>query len=83
MLAEKMVKFYFGQTEQYLSDSKDELVMISKMHPVHAANAANRLLADAEVWAIDAGRGRVRSSAQWMLGTPLWNALHRRATGND
>ncbi len=79
MLAEKMVKFYFGQSEHYLSNSKGDLVRISEMHPVHAANAAKRLLADSHIWGDDAGRSGIGSHAQWMLGTPLWNALHRRA----
>jgi hypothetical protein len=71
---QKLIKAYFQQDAQYYSESKNALVAIAVMHPAHAANAAERLLSDAEWWAKEAGVN-VRHARLWMIGTPLHRAL--------
>jgi len=75
-----LVNFYFHQTESYLSESRGEAVVIASMHPTYAANAARRLIVDGHHWAEEAGVP-ARDFARWVMGTPLWNALHRRSQG--
>ncbi len=77
---------YFSQSEHYVSDSKGSLIPIRVMERNHAANAARRLLADADTYAADSGQytdayGKVKSAAVWMIRQPLWQALVARAGG--
>ncbi len=76
---ERMIKaLYFDQAEFYYSESKEEPQRIEDMHAVHAANAAQKLLRDADVWAKEAG---VRDAYPqlWMTTTKLFQALTWRA----
>lgn len=77
-VGQKMVKIYFGQTDHYMSEHHDTLIEIKDMHPTYAANAARRLLIDTHTWAAEAGQ-EGQNAVRWMLGTPLWNALHAQA----
>lgn len=74
-----MIRFYFGQTENYMSTSSGTLISIDTMASSYAANAAKRLLIDARIWHEDAGETDGRNAVQWMLGTPLWNSLWLRS----
>jgi hypothetical protein len=82
---------YFDQTEFYFSESKaerstkltpvDAVVKIEDMHPKHAANAAQKLLREAHIWANEAGMHTSHDSYPqlWMTTTKLFQALTWRA----
>lgn len=80
---QKAARFYFSQTEHYMSERQDALIKIADMHPNHAGNAARRLLIDGAVWAEECGRASSTTFARWMIGTPLWRALQERAAGDE
>lgn len=75
------VALYLEQAVSYYSESGEEMLIISKMPPAHARNAARRLLVDAHTWAQDAGQSFVQElDAQlWMTQRPLFQALVHRA----
>lgn len=74
-----LTKVYFDQSDIYYSESGDTLVIINKMAPAYAANAARRLLIDAPTWALEAGDSG-KFPARWMLNTKLFKALWTQAT---
>lgn len=81
---QRLVKAYFSQGVHYFSDSKDELLPIQGMNPRHAANAARRLLLDADVWAKSAGMDQrpaqvAEHAPLWLSRTPLYIALVTQA----
>lgn len=79
MALENLVrKVYFEQTEHYLSETKEELVKIDRMVPRHAANAAAKLLREADFWAEEAGV-TTEHPQLWMTTTKLFSALVWRA----
>ena len=71
-------RLFLGNEQHYYSASKDELMLIADMHRTHAANAAERLLADAETWMLDAGVYAARPKL-WMTTQPVFVALVKRA----
>jgi hypothetical protein len=74
---QNMVKAYFRQTGMYYSESKQAMLSIKDMNPVHAANAVNRLMLDADVWMKEAGE--TGQAVPWMVRQPLFRALVNRA----
>lgn len=80
MTSQRMIKAYFQQGEQYFSEHGERLISIKNMNPVHAANAAKRLLDDSAVWAREVNaRGSMHTASLWMTTTPLFQALVARA----
>ena len=73
-----MIRAYFRQGTLYYSESKKALVLIEDMHPVHAANTAERLTMDADVWVKEAGETFTRPEV-WMWDQPMFQALVSRA----
>jgi predicted nuclease with RNAse H fold len=78
---QKMIRAYLRQVQVYHSDSKGEMVPVAEMHPRHAANAAQKMLMQADEWVRDAGAGQhaQRFSDLWLIGQPLFQALVERA----
>lgn len=74
-----MIKGYFSQRIQYFSERRGEFQVISQIHPKHAANAAEKLLREAEFWANESGVPMYYSPTLWMSTTPLFRALVTRA----
>jgi hypothetical protein len=80
-MGEKMIKAYFGQSDQYYSESQEKFLQVSEMNQAHAANAVSRLMADSMIWANDAGEKTLSGSRAkaWMVRQPLFLALVMRA----
>lgn len=76
-----LVAGYFNQGTHYYSESKGAMIPIAEMAPTHAANAAERLLAEAIHWANEAGQlaERPRRPFIWAARTPLVRALWARS----
>jgi hypothetical protein len=72
-----LVAGHFAQGTHYYSESKGAMIPIAEMAPKHAANAAERLLRDAEHWASEAGTPE--RPFTWAAGTPLVRALWARS----
>jgi hypothetical protein len=72
-----LVAGYFDQGTHYFSASKGAMIPIAEMAPKHAANAAEKLLAEAEHWATEAATpGRPYT---WAASAPLVRALWTRS----
>jgi hypothetical protein len=69
-----LIRAYFRQADLYHSDSKQDMLPIKGMAAPHAANAAERLVRDADFWAKEAGVD-TRHPVLWMSQQPLWRAL--------
>lgn len=84
-MTQRMIRAYLDQGAQYYSASQEAFQVIHEMHPRHAANAARRLLLDADVWAKDAGMDQephtryIEQPQLWMSRTPLYSALALQA----
>lgn len=82
---QRFVKAYLEQGAQYYSASKETFQAIHEMHPRHAANAARRMLLDADVWARDAGMDQdphsryIEHPHLWLTRTSLYVALVTQA----
>jgi Tfp pilus assembly protein PilX len=72
-----LVAGYFNQGTHYYSESEGAMISIAEMAPKHAANAAERLLRDAEHWASEAGTPE--RPFTWAASTPLVRALWTRS----
>lgn len=68
------IRAYLRQTENYFSESHEELKPIRTMNPIHALNAASKMLREAKHWAAEAGL-TPRQSDVWMTSQPLFQAL--------
>ena len=73
-----LIRAYVMQRVQYYSESGERMALISAMHPRYAANAAEKMLREADRWAKDAGQDTDRPML-WLIGTPLFGALSARA----
>ena len=73
-----LIRAYFGQGVQYYSETTKTFRIIEDMHPMHAANAADKLLREAAFWAREAGVN-TRRPTFWMACRPLFRALTARA----
>ena len=73
-----MIKTYIQQNAQYYSQSKNIIVDIATMVPEHAANAAEKMLREAEYWTLLADTKTARPIL-WVTTTPLFQALVARA----
>lgn len=73
-----MIKSYFRQRIQYFSQCRGEFQVISDLHPKHAANAAEKLLREADVWAKESAVD-TEHPILWMSAQPLYRALVLRA----
>jgi hypothetical protein len=71
---ESMIRAYLMQSTQYYSESGEKMLLIYSMNPRHAANAAEKLLRDAEHWVKEAGVN-VRNPRLWVTRTALFGAL--------
>ena len=80
-ITNNLIKAYFDQEIQYFSESDNAMIKIKDMHPTYAANAARRLLLDAQIWQNDA-LGEMKSSSRWMLNTKLYRALAAQSAQN-
>jgi hypothetical protein len=76
-----LVAGYFGQGTHYYSARKGAMIPIAEMEPTHAANAAEKLLAEALHWANESGQlaERPRRPFTWAASTPLVRALWTRS----
>jgi acetoin utilization deacetylase AcuC-like enzyme len=76
-----LIAGYFNQGTHYNSASKGAMIPIAEMPPTHAANAAEKLLTEAEHWANEAGQltERPRRPYTWAASTPLVRALWTRS----
>lgn len=72
-----LIAGHFNQGTHYYSESKGATIPIAEMAPKHAANAAERLLRDAEHWASEAGV--TERPFTWAAETPLVRALWARS----
>jgi len=72
-----MIAAYLDQTTLYYSASKDSMIPIAGMDARHAANAAEKMIRDAQVWADDAGYQGLTPGV-WVAGSPVVQALHAR-----
>lgn len=79
---EKLIRAYFAQNVQYFSASGQRMRTIVRMPPEYAANAAEKLLREAVLWAHEAGVD-TRRPALWMARTPLFQALITRAGSGE
>ncbi len=82
--AQKMIAAHYRQTEKYFSASKNNgdgaMVDIATMPITHAANAAAKMLADADALLRSSGWAGTKSAATvCMMHMPLWQALVARA----
>ena len=77
-LITREVRKYFAQSKTYGSLHRDRFVRIADMHPVHARNAAQKMIRDCCVWADAAGIDGV-DELLWLISTPLHRALVDRA----
>jgi hypothetical protein len=69
---------YFEQSEFYFSGSKLKVQPIERMAPQYAANAAAKLLREADFWAREASVDTPHPQL-WMTTTKLFQALTWRA----
>lgn len=72
-----LVAGHFAQGTHYYSEGKGAMIPIAEMAPKHAANAAERLLRDAEHWASEAGVAE--RPFTWAASAPLVRALWARS----
>lgn len=75
----ELARAYFHSGRQYLSRSQGELLEVADMPPMHAANAAGKLLREASEWAQCTGYRGAWPPELWMTTTPLFVALRERA----
>jgi predicted metal-dependent HD superfamily phosphohydrolase len=73
----KLLALYFGQKRHYHSSQRNEVLVIAAMAPRHCANAAEKLLREAEMWAQDCAVDTAYPTL-WMATTPLFQALAKR-----
>lgn len=79
-IAAGLVIGYLSQGIEYYSERQGEMVKIIEMHPAHAANAAEKMLRDAESWVDSAGlSGKVRYPRLWMTRTAVFHNLAAQA----
>jgi acetylornithine deacetylase/succinyl-diaminopimelate desuccinylase-like protein len=72
-----LVAGYFNQGTHYYSESEGAMIPIAEMAPKHAANAAEKLLGEAEHWASEAGA--TERPFTWAASAPLVRALWTRS----
>jgi predicted metal-dependent HD superfamily phosphohydrolase len=73
----KLLALYFDQKRHYHSSRRNEVLTIAAMAPRHCANAAEKLLREAEMWVQDCGINTAYPTL-WMATTPLFQALAKR-----
>ncbi len=80
LMGKGMLMAYLKQGEVYFSESRTELVPIASMHPVHARNAAEKLLREAGYWARfgTLAYGEAVRPLSTIAASTLYQALVRR-----
>lgn len=73
----KVLRIYFEQSRVYHSSHRNDVLTIAAMAPQHCANAAERLLREAEMWAQDCDV-QTNYPQLWMTTTALFQALAKR-----
>lgn len=73
----QLLVLYFDQKRHYHSSQRNEVLVIAAMAPKHCANAAAKLLREADMWAQDCAVDTAYPTL-WMATTPLFQALAKR-----
>jgi hypothetical protein len=73
-----LIRMHLAQTTHYLSQGSETVRTVTDMNPKHAANAAEKMLGDADIWA-DAAGVITDYPLLWMTRQPLFQALIERA----
>lgn len=72
-----LIAGHFAQGTHYYSESKGAMIPIAEMAPKHAANAAERLMREAEHWCAEAGA--TERPFTWAASATLVRALWTRS----
>lgn len=73
----KVLRIYFEQSRVYHSSRRNDVLTIAAMAARHCANAAEKLLREAEMWAQDCDV-QTNYPQLWMTTTALFQALAKR-----